>query len=67
MEIVLVTHNFDAKENDEISIRAGETIQVIEKDEAFLDGWWRVSGSALTIVLFDYWHFYDRDAMHVDK
>lgn len=47
MEIVLVTHNFDAKQNDEISIRAGETIQVIEKDDAFLDGWWRVSGSEL--------------------
>lgn len=50
MEIVLVTHNFDAKQNDEISIRAGETIQVIEKDDAFLDGWWRVSGSEPTIV-----------------
>lgn len=52
MEIVLVTHNFDAKENDEISIRAGETIQVIEKDEAFLDGWWRGRNARGQVGLF---------------
>ncbi|KAJ8663700.1 hypothetical protein O0I10_000949 [Lichtheimia ornata] len=52
MEIVLVTHNFDAKQNDEISIRAGETIQVIEKDDAFLDGWWRGRNARGQVGLF---------------
>ncbi|KAI8805470.1 hypothetical protein BJ742DRAFT_407933 [Cladochytrium replicatum] len=39
--VVFALHDFNAEEPDEISFAAGEPIEVIEKDEAFGDGWWR--------------------------
>lgn len=42
LETVYVTHNFDAENDDEIALKAGEPVIVIEKDEEFKDGWWKV-------------------------
>lgn len=49
LETVYVTHNFDAENDDEIALKAGEPVIVIEKDEEFKDGWWKVSISICNI------------------
>lgn len=41
--VVTAIHTFVAEHDDELEFQAGEKITVIEKDEAFGDGWWRVS------------------------
>jgi hypothetical protein len=35
-------HNFVAEEDDEISFKAGEPIILLELDEVYGDGWWKV-------------------------
>jgi hypothetical protein len=42
--IVRAVHNFIAEHGDELEFQAGDSIEIIEKDDAFGDGWWRVSG-----------------------
>lgn len=44
MLTVRAAHTFVAEHGDELEFQAGEEIQVIEKDDAFGDGWWRVRG-----------------------
>lgn len=44
-EYVYARHDFAPEHEDEISFRAGERIEVVEKDELFSDGWWQVSCS----------------------
>lgn len=44
-EYVYALHDFLPENEDEISFRAGEPIEVIEKDDQFGDGWWQVSSS----------------------
>lgn len=39
-------HEFIAENPDEVSFRVGETIIVIEKDDAYQDGWWQVRTAA---------------------
>ncbi|WVO14385.1 hypothetical protein L204_102018 [Cryptococcus depauperatus] len=39
--VVHAIHTFIAEHGDELNFEAGDKIQVIEKDEAFGDGWWR--------------------------
>ena len=43
MFVVKAIHTFTAEHGDELEFKAGENIEVLEKDEAFGDGWWRVS------------------------
>jgi hypothetical protein len=43
MLVVRAVHTFVAEHADELEFQAGEDIEVIERDEAFGDGWWRVS------------------------
>ena len=43
VEYVYARHDFAAEHEDEIGFRAGERIEVVEKDEVFNDGWWQVS------------------------
>ncbi|WVF67433.1 hypothetical protein IAT40_002189 [Kwoniella sp. CBS 6097] len=38
---VRAVHTFVAEHGDELEFQAGEQIEVLEKDEAFGDGWWR--------------------------
>jgi len=40
--VVKAIHTFVAEHGDELEFQAGESITVIEKDDAFGDGWWRV-------------------------
>lgn len=42
LETVYATHNFEAENEDEITIKAGEPVIVLEKDEKYQDGWWQV-------------------------
>jgi hypothetical protein len=50
MLVVRAIHTFTAEHGDELEFKAGENIEVIEKDEAFGDGWWRVSFSFSSIT-----------------
>jgi len=43
MFVVRAIHTFTAEHGDELEFKAGENIEVLEKDDAFGDGWWRVS------------------------
>jgi len=43
MWVVRAVHTFAAEHSDELEFEAGEEIEILEKDEAFGDGWWRVS------------------------
>ena len=43
MVSVRAVHTFVAEHGDELEFHAGEAIEVLEKDDAFGDGWWRVS------------------------
>jgi hypothetical protein len=40
--IVTAIHTFVAEHSDELEFTAGERIEIIEKDDAFGDGWWKV-------------------------
>lgn len=42
LEYVYARHDFVPEHDDEISFRAGERIEVVEKDEQYGDGWWKV-------------------------
>lgn len=42
-EYVYALHDFIPEHEDEISFRAGERIEVVEKDDLYGDGWWQVS------------------------
>ncbi|KAJ3966971.1 hypothetical protein EV361DRAFT_527412 [Lentinula raphanica] len=39
-EYVYALHDFSPENDDEVPFKAGERIEVIEKDEAYGDGWW---------------------------
>jgi hypothetical protein len=43
MLVVTAVHTFVAEHGDELEFSAGEPIEVIERDDDFGDGWWRVS------------------------
>ena len=43
MPFVHALHTFVAEHADELEFSAGEQIEVLERDDAFGDGWWRVS------------------------
>ncbi|KAI9264257.1 hypothetical protein BDA99DRAFT_508836 [Phascolomyces articulosus] len=51
-QTVLVTHDFIGENEDEISLKKGEAVIVIEKDEEFQDGWWRGRNAHGEIGLF---------------
>lgn len=42
LEYVYARHDFIPEHEDEISFRAGERIEIVEKDELYGDGWWKV-------------------------
>jgi hypothetical protein len=47
VEYVYALHDFQPEHEDEVPFRAGERIEIIEKDEMYGDGWWQVSSSAM--------------------
>ena len=44
-EYVYALHDFIPEHENEVPFRAGERIEVIERDDAYGDGWWQVSSS----------------------
>lgn len=46
-------HRFHAENADEVSFDVGETILVVEKDDAYGDGWWQVSTRACSSTHLD--------------
>lgn len=42
LETVYAVHNFEAENNDELTFQIGEPIIIIQKDDGFNDGWWKV-------------------------
>jgi hypothetical protein len=42
VEYVYARRDFVAEDEGEIAFRASERIEVIEKDDVYDDGWWRV-------------------------
>ncbi|KAF5389858.1 hypothetical protein D9757_003677 [Collybiopsis confluens] len=41
-EYVYALHDFTPENDDEVPFRAGERIEILEKDEAYGDGWWQI-------------------------
>lgn len=42
-EYVWALHDFIPQITDEVAFKAGERIEVVEKDDLYQDGWWKVS------------------------
>jgi hypothetical protein len=42
LETVYAVHNFEAENDDELSFQIGERVLIIQKDDGFGDGWWKV-------------------------
>lgn len=42
-DYVYALHDFTPENDDEIPFKAGERIEVLERDDAYGDGWWQVS------------------------
>lgn len=39
-DILVVVHDFDARSPDELTLRKGERVELVELDEGFSDGWY---------------------------
>ncbi|KAI9457942.1 hypothetical protein BJY52DRAFT_1270491 [Lactarius psammicola] len=52
VEYVYARHDFVPEHDDEIPFRAGERIEVVEKDEQYEDGWWQGRNLAGKVGLF---------------
>ena len=48
-EYVYGLHEFHPENEDEVGFRAGDRLEVIEKDHLYEDGWWKVRSSALSV------------------
>jgi len=48
-EYVYGLHDFHPENEDEVGFHAGDRIMVIEKDELYEDGWWKVRPSAFSV------------------
>lgn len=42
-DYVYALHDFSPENPDEVPFRAGDRIEVIERDDQYQDGWWQVS------------------------
>lgn len=57
-EYVYALHDFFPEHEDEVSFRAGERIEVIEKDDLYGDGWWQVIN--VSSLVFKTYSFHTR-------
>ncbi|KAN0061152.1 hypothetical protein ACQY0O_006887 [Thecaphora frezii] len=53
-EKVWALHDFEAENPDEVSFKAGESIIVVEKDDAYGDGWWQGTNARGETGLFPF-------------
>lgn len=51
-EYVYALHDFEPENSDEVSFRASDRIEVIEKDDVYGDGWWQGRNPSGSIGLF---------------
>lgn len=51
-DYVYALHDFQPENEDEVDFRAGEPIEVIERDDQYSDGWWQGRNLAGKIGLF---------------
>ena len=51
-EYVYALHDFVPEHEDEVPFRAGERIEVVEKDDMYGDGWWQVCCSLMSTSTF---------------
>ncbi|KAL4256745.1 Polar growth protein [Pleurotus pulmonarius] len=51
-EYVYALHDFQPEHEDEVPFRAGERIEVVEKDDQYGDGWWQGRNLAGKVGLF---------------
>lgn len=49
-EYVYALHDFTPENPDEVPFRAGDKIEVVERDDLYQDGWWQVSLLAIADV-----------------
>lgn len=63
VEYVYALYNFDAENPDEVSFRMGERIRVVEKDDAYGDGWYQGTNERGETGLFPFsYTTYDQSA-----
>ncbi|KAG5221007.1 polar growth protein [Salix suchowensis] len=51
-EYVYALHDFQPEHEDEVPFRAGERIEIVEKDDQYGDGWWQGRNLAGKVGLF---------------
>jgi len=51
VEYVYARHDFAPEHEDEVAFRAGERIEVVEKDDVYNDGWWQVSTTSFSSLI----------------
>ncbi|CCM05538.1 uncharacterized protein FIBRA_07764 [Fibroporia radiculosa] len=51
-QFVYVVHEFTPENPDEVALKVGERIEVVEKDDLYGDGWWQGRNSAGVVGLF---------------
>ena len=49
VEYVWVLHEFKPQEADEIPLKPGDKVEVVEKDDVYQDGWWKVCSCMLSL------------------
>ncbi len=54
VEYVYALHDFEPQNDDEIAFVAGERIEVLEKDDAYGDGWWTVRCHLLFYIIYSF-------------
>jgi hypothetical protein len=42
VEYVYALHDFIPENDDEVPFKAGERIEIVERDDMYGDGWWQV-------------------------
>ena len=42
-DYIYALHDFTPEHEDELFFRAGDRIEVVERDDQYGDGWWQVS------------------------
>ncbi|WFD18759.1 hypothetical protein MCAP1_000970 [Malassezia caprae] len=63
VEYVYALYNFDAENPDEVSFRMGERVRVVEKDDAYGDGWYQGTNERGETGLFPFsYTTYDESA-----
>ncbi|KAK7470077.1 hypothetical protein VKT23_001518 [Stygiomarasmius scandens] len=51
-EYVYALHDFQPEHDDEVPFKTGERIEVVEKDDAYGDGWWQGRNTSGKVGLF---------------